>query len=124
MPLFSGGRRDLPKDELQREPRVSMSPHPNVYARLERVKALWVEISKTPKTSARYQVLADSIRAESGAYLAGVDAARGVDRRRQSRDRREHGVDARQERVERRRVSRRTTAVPASRLDNLPANQF
>jgi hypothetical protein len=28
--------------------------------------ALWVELSKTPKTSPRYEVLADKIRAEAG----------------------------------------------------------
>jgi hypothetical protein len=83
-----------------------MSPHPSAYARLERVTALWVELSKTPTTSTRYKELFDEIRAEARGYLAGVEA-RGVDRRRRTADRRQHGEDPRQERVERRRFDRR-----------------
>jgi hypothetical protein len=45
-----------------------------VYARLDRVRALWDEIAKTPKPSARYTALADEIRAEALAYRAGVAA--------------------------------------------------
>jgi hypothetical protein len=55
-----------------------MNPPPHVYARLERVRTLWVELSKTPKTSTRYKVLMDEIRAEAVAYRVSVDA-RGVD---------------------------------------------
>ena len=44
-----------------------------MFARLERVKALWREISQTPQTSARYKALADAIRVEALAYRAGVN---------------------------------------------------
>ena len=59
---------------------VFMNPHPNVYARLERVKTLWAALSKTPTKSKAYQVLADEIRTEAAAYLAGINAAIAVDR--------------------------------------------
>jgi len=58
-----------------------VNPRHDVYARLERVKALWRDISQTPKASARYEDLVDEIRAEALAYRAGVDAAQGVNRR-------------------------------------------
>jgi hypothetical protein len=86
--------------------------HPDVYARLDRVKALWVELAKTPTKSRRYKALVDEIRAEAAAYLAGVEA-KGVDRRRRTADRRQHGVDPRQERVDRRRFDRRQMSGPA-----------
>jgi hypothetical protein len=81
-----------------------MNPHQYVYARLERVKALWKELSTTSKTSARCRVVTDEIRAEALAYRTGVDAARGVDRRRSTVDRRR--CDAAPP-VERRRRDRR-----------------
>jgi hypothetical protein len=84
-----------------------MSPHPNVDARLERVKVLWVEISTTPPKSKRYEELVDKIRTESVAYLAGVDAAIGADRRCKEADRRQLGVDPTERRVERRQHERR-----------------
>jgi hypothetical protein len=39
---------------------------------------LWRDVAKTPRKSKRYQELADEIRAEAAAYLAGVDAAIGT----------------------------------------------
>jgi hypothetical protein len=67
--------------ERNRELEFLMNPNHNVLvrSRLERIKALWVQISKTPKTSERYEVLVDAIRAEARAYIAAVDAGRGVD---------------------------------------------
>jgi hypothetical protein len=84
-----------------------MNPQPDVYAPLERVKTLWGELSKTPTKSNQYKVLADKIRAEASAYLAGVDAAKGADRRRKPADRRQHGVDPTQRRGDRRQSARR-----------------
>ena len=52
----------------------SVKPGYQVYARLDRVKALWREIAQTPKTSARYSELAREIRVEALAYRAGLDA--------------------------------------------------
>jgi hypothetical protein len=52
----------------------SVESHHEVDARLERVKALWREITGTPRTSTRYQLLTEEIRAEAAAYLAAVDA--------------------------------------------------
>ena len=51
-----------------------MSPYDEVYARLERIKQLWVELQRTTSNSGRYEVLIGEIRAESLAYLALVDA--------------------------------------------------
>jgi len=51
-----------------------VTPSCQVYARLDRVKALWREIAQTPKTSARYSELTREIRVEALAYRAGVDA--------------------------------------------------
>jgi hypothetical protein len=59
--------------------------HPDVYARLDRVKMLWVELAKAPTKSKRYKELVDEIRAESVAYMAGVDAAIGAERRQRER---------------------------------------
>src|SRR5713226_2540325 len=75
-----------------RERGVAVNPRHDVYARLERVKALWRDISQTPKASARYEDLVDEIRAEALAYRAGVDAARGVDRRHSGSERRQCGL--------------------------------
>jgi hypothetical protein len=52
--------------------------HPDVNARLDRVKMLWVELAKASRKSKRYKELVEEIRAESVAYLAGVDAAKGA----------------------------------------------
>jgi hypothetical protein len=61
-----------------------MSPYDEVYARLERIKQLWVELQRTPPHSSKYEVLVGEIRAESLAYLALVDAQKqkkpGVDK--------------------------------------------
>jgi hypothetical protein len=84
-----------------------MDTHHNVYARLERVKTLWGELSKTPRKSKQYQVLAQEIRAEAIAYLAGVDAARTVERRRRTADRRQNGPASTERRVDRRQIDRR-----------------
>ena len=51
-----------------------MSPYDEVYARLERIKQLWVELQHTLPHSGRYDELFGEIRAESLAYLALVDA--------------------------------------------------
>jgi hypothetical protein len=84
-----------------------MNTHHDVYARLERVKRLWIELATTSKKSAGYKSLVDEIHAESIAYLAGVDADRGVDRRRAEADRRQNGVDLRRRRVNRREFGQR-----------------
>ena len=80
--------------------------HPDVYARLDRVKMLWVELAKASTKSKRYKQLVDEIRAESVAYLAGVDAAIGADRRGKI-DRRQQGLNPTKGRVERRQRERR-----------------
>jgi hypothetical protein len=84
-----------------------MNPPRDVYARLDRVKKLWVDIAATPKGSPKHNRLVEEIRAESFAYLADVDAARGVDRRRPGSDRRQGGVDLRDLPVDLRRRDRR-----------------
>ena len=43
--------------------------HPMPAPRLERVRALWRELQRTPTTSARYQELVALIRAETLAHL-------------------------------------------------------
>ena len=62
-----------------------MNPLHGVSGPLEHVKALWAELAKTSKKSARYKVLVHKIRTEANAYLAGVDAATNVDRRHVNR---------------------------------------
>jgi hypothetical protein len=83
-----------------------MNPLPDVYTRLERVKTLWAALSKTPTKSKAYQVLADEIRAEAAAYVAGIKAVTAVDRRRKRADRRQR-VDPTERRDERRQRERR-----------------
>jgi hypothetical protein len=51
-----------------------MSPYDEVYARLKRIRALWRELQRTPKSSSRYDVLIKEIHAESSAYSALVNA--------------------------------------------------
>jgi hypothetical protein len=53
-----------------------MGSHDDVCARLERIKALWDELSRTRPRSPKYLALVQKIRAESAAYLAVVDAVR------------------------------------------------
>ena len=67
--------------EGNRELEFLMNQNHNVlvHSRLERIKALWVQISNTPKTSEQYEVLVDAIRAEARAYLAAAQAVRAVD---------------------------------------------
>ena len=48
----------------------------DAYARLERVRRLWVELAGTPDNSPLYETLAAEIHLESVAYLSAVDAAR------------------------------------------------
>ncbi len=81
--------------------------HPDVYARLDRVKMLWVELAKASTKSKRYKELVDEIRTESVAYLAGVDAAIGADRRCNEVDRRQQGLGVTARRGERRQRERR-----------------
>jgi hypothetical protein len=50
-----------------------MSPYDEVYARLKRIRALWRELQRTPRTSSRYKMLMKEIRAESSAYSALVN---------------------------------------------------
>jgi hypothetical protein len=49
-----------------------MNPQHNVHGHLERVEFLWREVARTPRQSKRYDELADEIRTEGLAYLAGV----------------------------------------------------
>jgi hypothetical protein len=85
-----------------------MNPPPrDLYARLDRVKKLWVDIASTPKGSPKHNRLVEEIRAESLEHLADVEAARGVDRRRPGADRRQGGIDPRHLRVDLRRRDRR-----------------
>jgi len=86
---------------------VAMNMHQDVYTRLEGVKRLWVELLATPKRSPGYKALVDEIRAECVAYRAGVDADRGVDRRRLADDRRQNGKDLRARRINRRQFGER-----------------
>jgi hypothetical protein len=86
---------------------VGMNTHQDVYTRLEGVKRLWVELSSTPKRSPCYKALVDEIHAECVAYRAGVDADRGVDRRRLQDDRRHNDKDLRPRRVNRRQFGER-----------------
>jgi hypothetical protein len=85
-----------------------MNPDRDVDARLERVKALWKQIAKTPKTSARCNVLADEIRAEAAAYLAGVSTAIAEDQTQKRAERRVYNTA--QQRVERRQSNRSPSA--------------
>jgi hypothetical protein len=55
-----------------------MRSHDDVYARLERIKALWGELRRVPPKSRRYLTLVEKIHAESAAYLAVVDTVRAV----------------------------------------------
>jgi hypothetical protein len=55
-----------------------MSPYDEVYARIERIKELWRELQRTPRTSPTYGRLIEKIRTESAAYLSLVDAQAGV----------------------------------------------
>ena len=55
-----------------------MSPYNEVYARIERIKELWRELQRTPRTSPTYGQLIEKIRTESVAYLSLVDAQAGV----------------------------------------------
>jgi hypothetical protein len=57
-----------------------MSVYEELDAREARIKALWDELIRTPRDSPRHRVLVEDIIEESAAYLAVVDAARGVDR--------------------------------------------
>jgi hypothetical protein len=86
---------------------VGMNMHQDVYTRLEGVKRLWVELLATPRRSPCYKALVDEIHAECIAYRAGVDADRGVDRRRLQEDRRQNGKDLRARRINRRQFGER-----------------
>jgi hypothetical protein len=55
-----------------------MDSHDDVYTRLERIKALWDELSRTRPRSPSYLALVEKIHAESAAYVALVDAVRAV----------------------------------------------
>ena len=58
-----------------------MTRYDGIAARLERIKYLTEAQAHVPATSAPYRVLAKEIHTESAAYLALVDAQRGVDRK-------------------------------------------
>jgi hypothetical protein len=60
--------------------------HDEVRARLERIKALMSELTRTPRPSARHLALVEEIHAETAAYLAALEAAQGVDRKRDRSD--------------------------------------
>jgi hypothetical protein len=55
-----------------------MDSHDEVYARLERIKALWDELRRARPRSRTYLDLVQKIHAESAAYLAVVEAVRAV----------------------------------------------
>jgi hypothetical protein len=57
-----------------------MGVYEELDAREARIKALWDELIRTPRDSPRHRMLVEDIIEKSAAYLAAVDAARGVDR--------------------------------------------
>jgi hypothetical protein len=59
----------------------SLSWQEEIEARLDRIKGLCRALAQGPGTSTRSKVLAAAIHRESAAYLALVDAQRGVDRK-------------------------------------------
>ena len=87
-------------------PAMEISAHEDVYARLERVKSLLVTLAAMTAKSPEYRAVVDEIHAESVAYLASVDADRGVDRRHEP-DRRQNCRDLRPRRINRRQFGQR-----------------
>jgi hypothetical protein len=88
---------------------MTMSSDPGVYARLDRIKALWRELERTRRTLPRYAELIEEIRAESLAYQALLTAQDELDRR-QTRDDPDRGqTDAERRQADRREADRRQT---------------
>jgi hypothetical protein len=50
-------------------------------ARQAHIKALWDELMRTPRESPKHRVLVEDIIEEAAAYLAIVNAVKGVDRK-------------------------------------------
>jgi hypothetical protein len=67
----------------------------DLYARVERIKLLMEELTRTPRTSPSHRAVLEDIYAETAAYVAAVDAARGVDAKRivQTEGARGHTLD-------------------------------
>jgi hypothetical protein len=86
---------------------TEIHPHTGADAVLERIKSLLNTLHRTSTRSPQYTAVAEEIHAESVAYLALVDAERGVDRRQQGSDRRQDGADPRPRRVNRRQFGER-----------------
>lgn len=90
---------------------VAMSSQPDVFARLDRIKALWRELERTRPTLPRYEELIAEIHAESLAYQALLTEQEDQDRRHaridvDSKDV-DSGVDSEQHAVTRKPVERR-----------------
>ena len=51
-----------------------MRPYDEVYARLEHIKELWRELQRMSRNSPTYEVLIETIRTESVAYLSLIDS--------------------------------------------------
>ena len=58
-----------------------MTRYDDIAARVERIKYLSEALSRVSPTSAQSKVIAEEIHGESAAYLALVDAQRGVDQK-------------------------------------------
>jgi hypothetical protein len=54
-----------------------------VYASLERLQALWLELERAKPKTAEYDVLMKRIRAESDTYKALIDAEKSPPRKRE-----------------------------------------
>jgi hypothetical protein len=78
-----------------------MGAKPDVFARLDRIKALWRELERTRRTSARYEELIGEIRTESVAYQALLAEQDDLDRIQARAD-----ADPGQSDVQRRQIDR------------------
>jgi hypothetical protein len=58
-----------------------VSEQDQIAARLDRIKGLCQALERASRTSSRHRALAEELHLESAAYLALVDARRGVDRK-------------------------------------------
>ena len=54
-----------------------------VFARLERIKALWQQLERAKAGSRKYKEIAKQIRAESDAYAALIEAEKSPRRKRE-----------------------------------------
>jgi hypothetical protein len=84
-----------------------MRSHNEVYARLERIKKLWLVLEHVQPTTPRYKALMNEIHAESVAYLALLAAQDdlGQTQTRNDVNEKQYPIDRRQ--TDRRQIIRR-----------------